>query len=85
MYLKQNPLCVVCHRAGQVVDHCTPVRIDPLAFYDPDNWMTMCHKCHNTKSATIDKAIKERPSCLLTYKARVQMQMLERYEGEGGA
>ena len=83
-YLKQNPLCCICNRAAAVVDHVCPVRMDPSLFYEPQNWQPMCHPCHNRKSATIDKQIKEPPPDLMTYKARVQQQLLEWLQGEGG-
>jgi 5-methylcytosine-specific restriction protein A len=58
-YIRQHPVCVVCHRAGQVVDHIKPV--NPVDAWNTEggrygeplhyaNLQTMCHKCHNSKS-----------------------------------
>jgi len=58
-HITSSPLCVVCGRAGQVVDHIKP--INPVNAYDTQggtygdplaesNMQTMCHKCHNAKS-----------------------------------
>ena len=59
--------------------------MDPSLFYVVDNWQSMCHSCHNRKSATIDKQIQQAPPDVITYKARVQQQLLEWLQGEGGA
>jgi 5-methylcytosine-specific restriction enzyme A len=58
-YFAAHPVCVMCHRAGQVVDHIRPV--NPVDAYDTQggafgeplhytNLQTLCHKCHNSKS-----------------------------------
>jgi 5-methylcytosine-specific restriction enzyme A len=78
-FLKSNPLCEVCNRAAEVVDHSVPVRIDPSLFYEPQNWQSLCHSCHNRKSATLDKAITAVPTSLLSYKAYVQAELLRWY------
>lgn len=50
MFIKENPLCVVCESVAEVVDHKLSIKDggDPLAW---ENLQSMCHKCHNSKSA----------------------------------
>lgn len=57
-YIKMNPYCVQCEGAGQVVDHINPINpvdgFDAKGYGEPlshHNLQTLCHKCHNTKSA----------------------------------
>ena len=58
-FIRSHPVCVECHRAGEVVDHIKP--INPADAYDTQggrfgdplhvtNLQTLCHKCHNSKS-----------------------------------
>lgn len=55
-------MCAHCHTApAQVVDHITPVRVDPSRFYDTTNLQPLCHRCHNVKSATTDKTEHKEP------------------------
>mgnify|MGYP000751678542 CR=1 FL=1 len=54
-----NPLCVDCMRAGRVTavdvtDHTTPHKGSEQLFFDENNWQSLCHKCHNIKTATED-------------------------------
>lgn len=44
-----HPLCSVCGREGQMVDHKTPISRGG-AKLDPDNVQTMCWRCHNRKT-----------------------------------
>ena len=53
--LRQNPICEQCVRIGliipaQVVDHIVPINKDGAAL-DIDNLQSLCHPCHNRKSA----------------------------------
>lgn len=48
-----NTLCAVCLKkgllvTGAVVDHIVPIS-QGGARLDDDNFMSMCHKCHNKK------------------------------------
>lgn len=52
-YIQQNPLCVMCKRAGiitaaSVVDHITPIRQAPELRLDASNLQSLCAKCHNS-------------------------------------
>lgn len=54
LYLKNNPLCVMCKEKGllvngNVVDHVIPIKKggEPL---DLHNLQTLCFKCHSSKS-----------------------------------
>jgi 5-methylcytosine-specific restriction protein A len=54
-YLKRNPVCVMCEKAGQttaatVVDHIKPHRGDGGLFWDASNWQALCARCHNRKT-----------------------------------
>jgi 5-methylcytosine-specific restriction protein A len=61
-WLAEHPLCVHCQvkgvlRAADVVDHVIPHKGDPVLFWDCDNnWMSLCTRCHNHKTATLDGA-----------------------------
>ena len=53
--LRQNPICEQCIRIGliipaQVVDHIVPINKGGAAL-DIDNLQSLCHPCHNRKSA----------------------------------
>lgn len=55
-WLAQHPLCAACARAqltaaAALVDHVVPHRGDRLLFWDPDNWQSLCSRCHAAKSA----------------------------------
>ena len=55
-HLQSFPLCVTCNAQGltvaaQVVDHIKPWRGDENLFYDVENLQSLCHRCHNRKSA----------------------------------
>jgi 5-methylcytosine-specific restriction protein A len=50
MFIKEFPLCVECGNVGQVVDHILPIKDGGHAL-DWENLQTMCHRCHNVKSA----------------------------------
>jgi len=52
---QQRPVCEVCrtyarHQPAQMVDHIIPIRQNGARFHD-DNLMSLCHECHNRKSA----------------------------------
>jgi 5-methylcytosine-specific restriction protein A len=51
-----NPLCVKCKEEGrikgaEVTDHITPIE-DGGARLDWNNLQSLCHSCHNSKSAS---------------------------------
>lgn len=55
LYLKKNPLCVMCGKEGKVtpatvVDHIIPHRGDYSLFWDESNWQALCTYHHNRKS-----------------------------------
>jgi 5-methylcytosine-specific restriction protein A len=55
-FLRINPLCVYCERAGRVeiagvVDHKTPHRGDPELFWNESNWQSLCKPCHDGAKA----------------------------------
>ena len=58
-YLRLHPLCVQCKREGRLepatdVDHVVPHRGDQVLFWDQDNWQSLCHPCHSSKTASED-------------------------------
>lgn len=58
-FLKRNPLCVECMKAGRYVkatdvDHIVPHRGDAQLFWDEDNWQALCHHCHSVKTGRED-------------------------------
>jgi 5-methylcytosine-specific restriction protein A len=59
-YLKANPFCIRCLKAGRVtpanvVDHIIPHRGDQRLFWDMGNWQALCKKCHDKKTRTEDQ------------------------------
>lgn len=53
---QQNALCIHCLDYGlvtpaQVSDHIIEIRDDWDKRLDPDNLQSLCHTCHNTKTA----------------------------------
>lgn len=54
-YIQAHPQCAVCYGAkklqrADVVDHITPIRAGGSEL-DWSNLQSLCHKCHNRKSA----------------------------------
>ncbi len=63
IFLKANPLCVICKEEGKlvkatVVDHIIPHRGDKELFWDESNWQPLCKKCHDKKTMTKDRFIE---------------------------
>ena len=52
--LAQNPLCVACGGAAEILDHVQPHRGNEDLFYDPMNLQSMCKSCHDRKTAKYD-------------------------------
>lgn len=57
LYLKQNPICVICEWNGMItpateVDHIIPHKKDWQVFWDVDNWESLCKRCHAIKTFT---------------------------------
>lgn len=55
-FLRNNPLCVYCERAGRVelagvVDHKTPHRGNAELFWTEANWQSLCKPCHDGAKA----------------------------------
>lgn len=55
-FLKENPLCVACHKRGllvaaTVVDHIVPHKGDKELFWRRSNWQPLCKKHHDAKTA----------------------------------
>ena len=55
-FISRNPLCVDCFSRGfvrkaDVVDHIVERKDDDSLRLDSSNLQSLCHSCHNTKSA----------------------------------
>jgi 5-methylcytosine-specific restriction enzyme A len=56
----RNPFCAACSREGvlemsEVVDHIVPHKGDLKLFWDQENnWMALCKRHHDSKTATED-------------------------------
>jgi 5-methylcytosine-specific restriction enzyme A len=55
-FLRRNPLCDACAKAGllvpaTVVDHVIPHRGNRELFWDQTNWAPSCKRCHDGKTA----------------------------------
>jgi len=51
-YLARHPLCVLCQRTGRttpatIVDHIVPHNNNYSAFWDTNNWQSLCATCHS--------------------------------------
>ena len=58
-FLRENPLCAECMKAGKlraakVTDHIVPHKGDMLLFWDRSNWRALCWRCHSRKTAKED-------------------------------
>jgi len=58
-FLRENPLCVLCLKAGkirasEVTDHIIPHKGDMALFWDRTNWQALCWRCHSRKTAFND-------------------------------
>ena len=61
VFLKKNPLCIECLKAGRIVpattvDHIMPHKGDTGLMWDWKNWQALCHSCHSRKTAKEDGA-----------------------------
>lgn len=83
-FLANSPLCT-CGKLANILDHIVPVRLEPSNFWNVDNWQGLCTKCHDHKSATIDKQIYSIPPHPETYRQIVK-ELLQEYAagGRGG-
>ena len=59
-HITRNPLCVSCAAQGltvpaDVVDHIIEIRDDYSKRLDADNLQSLCHVCHNEKTAKVRK------------------------------
>ncbi|MGY3750999.1 HNH endonuclease [Vagococcus acidifermentans] len=62
LYRLNNPICVHCERRNiirkvDVVDHKIPIKSQEgwKKRYDENNLQSLCHSCHNTKTANDKK------------------------------
>lgn len=50
-YLRLHPVCAVCGRLANEVDHVIPFKGDKTKIFDLDNLQPLCHECHSRKTA----------------------------------
>jgi len=54
-FLRENPLCVECHKSNRVSQSTVADHIKPVTsggeFWDIDNLQALCASCHGRKSA----------------------------------
>ncbi|MXG38729.1 HNH endonuclease [Escherichia coli] len=64
-FLKANPLCVHCLRAGvytsaTIVDHIIPIEGEAdVLFWPASNHQSLCAACHGRKTTTTDPVTKQ--------------------------
>jgi 5-methylcytosine-specific restriction protein A len=59
MYLRENPICVMCQEEGNivsasVVDHIIPHKGNMDLFWDSNNHQALCKRHHDIKTVTKD-------------------------------
>ena len=59
-HITRNPLCALCAQEGltvvaDVVDHIEEIRDNPSRKLDAGNLQSLCHSCHNNKTAEVRK------------------------------
>ena len=52
MVLVSQPICTLCDKPSQVVDHIKPHRGDVYRFWDIENHQVLCKQCHDKKTNT---------------------------------
>lgn len=61
-FIRDNPLCIECRRAGAIkaaehVDHIIPTQgVDDPNHFDEDNLQSLCASCHSRKTVEDTKA-----------------------------
>lgn len=61
IYLRSNPLCVMCRAEGHVVaaalvDHKIPHRGNMVLFWDRENWQSLCVTHHSSHKQAQERA-----------------------------
>lgn len=59
-FLKENPTCYACGQRSEAVDHVVAHKGDEKLFWKLDNFLPLCHRCHNTITAFFDRHFKQR-------------------------
>lgn len=59
IFLKRNPLCVLCEQQGRlkpatIVDHIKPHKGNYELFIKQSNWQALCKICHDYKTGKYD-------------------------------
>lgn len=54
-YLGINTKCYCCGNPSQAVDHLKAHKGDKTLFWQLDNMLPLCHRCHNTVTALFDR------------------------------
>lgn len=55
--LRSEPLCRVCKRQANEVDHILSVREHPHLAWDLDNLQSLCKSCHSSKTKSNEHVI----------------------------
>ncbi len=53
-FLKENPRCYACGKKSEVTDHLVPHKGDENLFWKTDNYIPLCHSCHNRITSLFD-------------------------------
>lgn len=54
IFLRNNPLCVMCGQPATVVDHSIPHRGNEEIFWDQSQLQSLCSSCHGIKTCQED-------------------------------
>lgn len=66
-FLKENPNCLCCGSRAEVTDHLQAHKGDEALFWKLDNFIPLCHSCHNTITTKFDRFASQKYNEKLKY------------------
>lgn len=54
-FLSHNPTCYACGARSEATDHMVAHKEKVSLFWKVDNYLPLCHTCHNTITAMFDR------------------------------
>lgn len=59
-FLRENTRCYSCGAKSEVTDHLIAHKGDWKLFWKVDNYLPLCHKCHNTLTVKFDRYVTQK-------------------------